>query len=103
MGVVEAVNGNIKSLLRRGRGYKNPGYLLLKDQRITATRMEFAASRKGAQNAALHEFLCRPEIQSTVVSIGLKGDLDMSSRAVHIALAVERHDCDRALAAKERN
>jgi transposase len=30
MGVVEAVNGNIKSLLRRGRGYKNLGYLLLK-------------------------------------------------------------------------
>lgn len=23
LGVVEAVNGNIKSLLRRGRGYKN--------------------------------------------------------------------------------
>ena len=30
MGVVEAVNGNIKSLLRRGRGYQNLHYLLLK-------------------------------------------------------------------------
>ena len=28
LGVVEAVNGNIKSLLRRGRGYKNLRYLL---------------------------------------------------------------------------
>ncbi|MGO9131671.1 MAG: ISL3 family transposase, partial [Bryobacteraceae bacterium] len=30
LGVVEAVNGNIKALLRRGRGYKNLRYLLLK-------------------------------------------------------------------------
>jgi hypothetical protein len=30
MGVVEAVNGNIKSLLRRRRGYQNLHYLLLK-------------------------------------------------------------------------
>jgi hypothetical protein len=29
-GVVEAINGNIKTLFRRGRGYKNLGYLLLK-------------------------------------------------------------------------
>jgi len=28
LGVVEAINGNIKSLLRRGRGYKNLRYLL---------------------------------------------------------------------------
>ena len=38
MGVVEAVNGNIKSLLRRGRGYKNLRYLLLKAQRMVAIR-----------------------------------------------------------------
>ena len=30
MGVVEAVNGNIKALLRRGRGYRDMNYLLLK-------------------------------------------------------------------------
>ena len=41
MGVVEAVNGNIKSLLRRGRGYKNLRYLLLKAQKMAATRTEF--------------------------------------------------------------
>jgi transposase len=29
LGVIEAVNGNIKTLLRRGRGYKNLAYLLL--------------------------------------------------------------------------
>ena len=37
MGVVEAVNGNIKMLLRRGRGYKNVEYLLLKAQRYLFT------------------------------------------------------------------
>jgi transposase len=31
--VVEAVNGNIKALLRRGRGYRDLNYLLLKAQR----------------------------------------------------------------------
>ena len=30
MGVMEAVNGNIKALLRRGRGYRGMDYLLLK-------------------------------------------------------------------------
>ena len=48
MGVVEAVNGNIKMLLRRGRGYKNLRYLLLKAQRIAATRTEFVVFRKAA-------------------------------------------------------
>ena len=38
LGVVEAVNGNIKSLLRRGRGYKNLRYLLLKAQRMLRPR-----------------------------------------------------------------
>ena len=48
LGVVEAVNGNIKSLLRRGRGYKNLHYLLLKAQRMAATRTEFVAFKKAA-------------------------------------------------------
>jgi transposase len=48
MGVVEAVNGNIKGLLRRGRGYKNLRYLLLKAQRMAATRTEFLVFRKAA-------------------------------------------------------
>lgn len=48
LGVVEAINGNIKSLLRRGRGYRNLRYLLLKAQRMAATRTEFAAFRKAA-------------------------------------------------------
>jgi transposase len=48
LGVVEAINANIKSLLRRGRGYKNLRYLLLKAQRIAATRTEFVAFKKAA-------------------------------------------------------
>ena len=48
LGVVEAVNGNIKSLLRSGRGYKNLRYLLLKAQRMAATKTEFVAFKKAA-------------------------------------------------------
>jgi transposase len=48
LGVVEAVNGNIKSLLRRGRGHKNLRYLLLKAQRIAATRTESVVFEKAA-------------------------------------------------------
>jgi len=48
LGVVEAVNGNIKALLRRGRGYKNLRYLLLKGQRMAATRTQFVAFQKAA-------------------------------------------------------
>jgi transposase len=48
LGMVEAINGNIKSLLRRGRGYRNLRYLLLKAQRMAATRTEFVAFRKAA-------------------------------------------------------
>ncbi|HUY12857.1 MAG TPA: ISL3 family transposase [Terriglobia bacterium] len=48
MGVVEALNGNIKCLLRRGRGYKNLHYLLLKAQRMAVTKTEFVTLRKAA-------------------------------------------------------
>ena len=48
LGVVEAVNGNIKALLRPGRGYKNLHYLLLKAQRLAATKTEFVVFRKAA-------------------------------------------------------
>ena len=47
-GVVEAINGNVKTLLRRGRGYKNLGYLLLKAQRMAVTRTEFIVLQKAA-------------------------------------------------------
>ena len=47
-GVVEAINGNIKTLLRRGRGYKNLAYLLLKAQRMAFTKTEIIVVRKAA-------------------------------------------------------
>jgi len=47
-GVVEAINGNIKSFIRRGRGYRNLGYLLLKAQRMAATKTEFVAFKVAA-------------------------------------------------------
>jgi transposase len=47
-GVVEAINGNIKAFLRRGRGYTNLRYLLLKAQRQAATKTEFIALKKAA-------------------------------------------------------
>ena len=42
-GKVEAINGNIRAMLRRGRGYRDQEYLLLKVQRATATRRRQAA------------------------------------------------------------
>jgi len=47
-GVVEAINGNIKALLRRGRGYKNLRYLLLKAQRMAVTKTDFVVFRKAS-------------------------------------------------------
>lgn len=47
-GVVEAVNGNIKALMRRGRGYSNLRYLLLKAQRMAALKTEMVVFRKAA-------------------------------------------------------
>jgi transposase len=48
LGVVEAVNGNIKALLRRGRGYRDLNYLLLKAQRLAATKTQLVAFQKAA-------------------------------------------------------
>jgi transposase len=42
-GVVEAVNGNIRMLINRGRGYQNLRYLLLKAKRMAVTNVEFIA------------------------------------------------------------
>jgi transposase len=47
-GVVEAVNGNIRALIRRGRGYKNLRYLLLKAQRMADLKAEFLVLQKAA-------------------------------------------------------
>jgi hypothetical protein len=40
-GVVEAINGNIRMLINRGRGYKNMRYLLLKAKRMAVTNTEY--------------------------------------------------------------
>ena len=45
-GVVEAVNGNIRMLINRGRGYQNLRYLLLKAKRMAVMNLEFIAVRK---------------------------------------------------------
>ena len=50
-GVVEAVNGNIRLLINRGRGYKNMRYLLLKAKRMAATNIEYVAFQKIARAA----------------------------------------------------
>jgi hypothetical protein len=42
------INNNIKTLLRRGRGYTNLRYLLLKAQRMAATKTEFIVLKKAA-------------------------------------------------------
>jgi len=45
-GVVEAINGNIRMLINRGRGYQNMRYLLLKAQRMVVTNTEYVAFQK---------------------------------------------------------
>ena len=35
-GVVEAINANIRAIIRRGRGYRDHEYLILKVQKSTA-------------------------------------------------------------------
>jgi transposase len=50
-GVVEAVNGNIRMLINRGRGYKNIRYLLLEAKRMAATNTEYVAFQKIAKAA----------------------------------------------------
>jgi hypothetical protein len=42
-GVVEAVNGNIRMLINRGRGYQNLRYLHLKAKQMAVTNVEFIA------------------------------------------------------------
>jgi len=45
-GVVEAINGNIRMLINRGRGYKNMRYLLLKAKRMAVTNTEYVVFQK---------------------------------------------------------
>jgi transposase len=46
MGVMEA--GNLKALIRRGRGYRDMNYVLLKAPRLAATKTEFLVLQKAA-------------------------------------------------------
>ena len=43
-GVVEALNGNIRMMINRGRGYQNLRYLLLKVKRMVVINVEFIAT-----------------------------------------------------------
>lgn len=43
-GVVEAINGNIRSVIRRGRGYKDHEYLILKVRKATASARSHRAA-----------------------------------------------------------
>jgi transposase len=45
-GVVEAINGNIRMPINRGRGYTNMHYLLLKAPRMAVTNTEYVAFQK---------------------------------------------------------
>lgn len=47
-GVVEAINGNIRMLIDRGRGYRDQEYLLLKARRMAALKTEIVVLAKVA-------------------------------------------------------
>lgn len=50
-GVVEAVNGNLRMLINRGRGYSNLRYLLLKAKRMAVANIEFIAVQSAKKAA----------------------------------------------------
>ena len=50
-GVVEALNGNIRMLINRGRGYKNVRYLLLKAKRMAVTNLQFVELERARKAA----------------------------------------------------
>ncbi len=49
--MVEALNGNIRMLINRGRGYKNVRYLLLKAKRMAVTNAEFVELQQARKAA----------------------------------------------------
>ena len=61
LGVVEAINGNIKALLRRGRGYRDLNYLPLKAQRLATTKTQFICFSESRLNAPFVRLLCRAQ------------------------------------------
>ena len=46
-----ALNGNIRMLINRGRGYKNIRYLLLKAKRMVVTNAEFVEFQQAKKAA----------------------------------------------------
>ena len=61
-GVVEAVNGNIRMLINRGRGYKNLSYLLLKARRYGRHQhriRRFSENQESRVECSSYEFLRR--------------------------------------------
>jgi hypothetical protein len=55
-GVVEAINGNIRKLINRGRSYKDMRCLLLKARRAAVTNTEYAAFRKSGKPSKMPLF-----------------------------------------------
>jgi hypothetical protein len=60
-GVVEAVYGNIRMLIKRGRGYNNLRYLLLKAKRMAMTNVEFIAVHGQGSLRRAAESMCQEE------------------------------------------
>ena len=59
--MVEAIHGNIKAFLRRGRGYRDLAYRLLKAQRLAVTKIEFVAFREPPRMHFLTDCCAEPE------------------------------------------
>jgi hypothetical protein len=65
--VVEAINGNIRMLINRGRGYKNMGYLLLKVRRMAVINTKYVALKRPEESHKMPLFTnsrAEPEEQS---------------------------------------
>ena len=69
MGMVEAVNGNIRMLINRGRGYKNLRYLLLKAKRLAVSNLELLAVAQNRESRVISPTLSdsRSELEKETI------------------------------------
>jgi len=61
MGVMEAVNGNVKALLRRGRGYRDMNYLGSKRSAWPQPRLNSSFFRKPRNMRIYPDFRSEPK------------------------------------------
>jgi hypothetical protein len=81
-------NGNMKTLLRRGRGYKDLRYLLLKAQYMAVTTTEFVVFRKAA---GMDLFQTEKQVLSVPCNRSYYGNACGRPLALHPSISTRGH------------